>query len=87
MYYALQCIEQIYKKQNKELIVTSALDGKHAIDSLHYSGKAVDIRIRNLKTPINVYNKIITILSDDFDVLLYSTHIHIEYQPKNIKRG
>ena len=65
-----------------EMTVTSALDGKHGVKSLHYKGLAIDIRTRDMKKPVDCYKRIKDKLDKDFDVVLEKTHIHIEYDPK-----
>lgn len=76
-----------------DCVITSGDEqsAKHAQTSLHYCGMAVDIRIMN---PINgapMFDAILFVdrlkkhLNCDFDVILESNHIHIEFQPK--RRG
>jgi len=69
----------------KEAIITSGRDGKHSPGSLHYSGNAVDLRIRHLVEGES--GKILlllqTWLTDEFDVVLEEDHIHVEFQPKS----
>jgi hypothetical protein len=53
--------------------------------SFHYSGLAVDIRTNDVP-PADVPRLIARIKScvgDDFDAILETDHIHIEFQPKN----
>lgn len=66
--------------------ITSGRDGKHSSTSLHYCGRAVDLRIRDLpypeKTSKLIAGKLKYILGSDYDVILESDHIHIEYDPQ-----
>jgi hypothetical protein len=78
----LLAAQRIYDKYGAELVVTSALDGKHSKGSLHYTGEAVDLRSRTLKAPSLVASEIRDALGPDFDVVVESDHIHMEYQPK-----
>jgi len=82
--FALNVANDIYAKHGQELVITSLNDGKHSSTSLHYSGCAADLRI-------NYFNKTLakTVRLDidkrlgiDYDVILESDHIHIEYQPR-----
>tara|TARA_S200002703_G_scaffold160053_1_gene176366 strand:- start:8154 stop:8492 length:339 start_codon:yes stop_codon:yes gene_type:complete len=83
-------VDDIFRQDGKELVLTSISDGKHSFKSLHYSGNAVDIRIWDL-TKSEAYKitvKANLLLGDDFDIVLELTddgelsHIHMEYQPK-----
>jgi len=68
----------------REMIITSANDGKHGRNSLHYKDRAIDIRTRDLP-----HEKITALaaalqmeLGDDWDVVVEKTHIHVEFDPK-----
>lgn len=64
--------------------VTSCCDGDHQPNSLHYVGRAVDIRTRYLHPDDQKYivSQIKSALGDNFDVVLEDDHIHLEYDPK-----
>lgn len=82
---ALLVADGIYQDFGYDMTVTSLKDGKHMMKSLHYVGKAADIRISNVRKmdTIHIFKALIEALTDDFDVVLEPTHIHIEYDPKN----
>jgi len=80
----------VLKEAGSNTILTSGSEqsARHGVTSLHYSGCAVDIRIRDpykgvdlfdAKEAVDLLNKHLSI---DFDVILESDHIHMEYQPK-----
>ena len=73
------------EKLSKEIVITSVLDGKHGKNSLHYSGNAFDIRtwIYTTKELIYFVEDLTRELGKDYDVVLESDHIHIEYDPDN----
>jgi len=70
--------------------ITSGVDGKHSYASSHYLGYAVDLRTRyddrSEQWSKGVKNHLVQELKSrlgaDFDVVMHSTHIHLEYQPK-----
>jgi hypothetical protein len=74
----------------RKLVVTSVCDGRHKKGSLHYKGLAFDVRTwaNGEGEQLGVDDKEIMakdyreVLGPDFDVVVESTHIHIEYQPK-----
>lgn len=73
-------LDTIYKMIGVELVVTDAI--RKGDGSLHNSGHAVDVRTRDL-THIQkacVLSLLIMHLGNDYDVIAYDTHFHIEYQ-------
>ena len=68
----------------RDLTVTSITDGKHSVNSLHYQGRAVDLRNRNLEDHEQevALQELRRHLGKDYDVVLEPTHIHVEYDPK-----
>jgi len=78
---ALCVLDEIYKKYDSELVITSTYDGNHLPCSLHYQHLAVDFRFP--KSQINmVVSEIRNRLGSDYDVVVESDHIHLEYDPK-----
>lgn len=65
-----------------ELVITAGRDGKHMPTSLHYQGKAADIRVWNILDAIRERMK--SIVGPDFDLILErnNPHYHLEYDPK-----
>jgi len=79
---ALEIAESVYRHESAELVVTSVTDSEHKRGSLHYAGQAADLRTRGLIDVIQTANGLRDRLGDDFDVVVESDHIHVEYQPK-----
>lgn len=73
----------IWQSLGQRLVVTSCIDGKHSRGSFHYSGNAIDLRTRYFEDKGQEATiRLKEALTDEYDVVLESTHIHIEYQPK-----
>lgn len=64
--------------------LTSGTEGKHSPGSLHYVGLAIDIGLLNIpqNTRIIIRDSARDALGLEYDVVLESDHLHIEYQPK-----
>ncbi len=64
--------------------ITSARGDKHGAGSYHPLGLAIDVRTRGLSadTILTLVDDLRAALGTDYDVVLESDHIHIEYQPK-----
>lgn len=85
MLIVLQIADCIYKKHGQDCIVTSGNDGLHKMNSLHYTGYAVDLRTRCLQdreTEQNVAAELAAALGAEFDIVLEKNHLHIEYDPE-----
>lgn len=80
----LKHADKIWRKYGQELVVTSARDGIHSAGSLHYYGRAVDLRTRYFSegTLNEVVEELRSVLGEDYDVIVHSTHAHIEFDPK-----
>lgn len=71
-----------------QLWITSLTDGRHSSTSLHYKGKAVDLRVHNIPQAKRqtIANDLKRRLSPGFDVIYgapdHLDHIHIEHDEK-----
>lgn len=90
MVAALPIVDQVYLHYGKECVITSAKDGKHMEGSKHNSdgwnkepSDAIDTRTFyfNKETRIKVAGTLQSQLGINYDVVLESNHIHIEYDP------
>lgn len=70
--------------ENYIMTITSGNDGIHMRGSKHYSNEAIDIRKFDMKNPAVVTEEIKEYLGKDYDVILKKTHIHIEYDRKEV---
>lgn len=80
----LMVADTVYARYNTELVVTSIMEGRHMTNSKHYDGLAADLRIKNVLAVrhMELLGALKNSLGWDFDVVLESDHIHIEYDPK-----
>lgn len=79
--------EKIWKRYGREegITITSGLDGVHSAGSLHYYGRAIDLRTRYFSESEKsvVFQELKEVLDETlYDVVSHSTHIHVEYDPK-----
>ena len=65
-------------------VITSASDGTHGPNSLHYQGLALDIRTRHVIPAmlLLIVRDAKNELGDQFDVVQEDDHLHVEFDPK-----
>lgn len=78
----------VFMKRGVPLTLTACSDGKHKNGSLHYQGKAVDIRLPSRyshedEIDLTVLVECREALGEQYDIILESDHIHLEYDPKS----
>lgn len=80
----LPIVNDIIRWTGEEMVITSGLEGLHMQGSLHYVGRAIDIRLPFKENNKNewVVSVIQVALGKDFDVILENDHIHIEFDPE-----
>ena len=81
----LKAADIIWKQQGHELVVTSARDSMHSAGSLHYYGRAVDLRTNYFKDDSSIRSvaqRLRDTLGPNYDVIVHTTHMHVEYDPK-----
>ena len=82
MFKAAVIAEEVYCKYGAELVITSANDSKHGANTLHHKGLALDLRTWSLSgRETQVASELQKALGDEYDVVLESDHIHVEYDP------
>lgn len=76
--------ETMYNQYGVDLVVTSVSDGKHKQGSKHYVGMGADLRTSHLKPgeAEQIVAGLKAELDADFDIVLESDHVHLEYDPK-----
>ena len=88
--YTIAC--QVYTKVTGNpyaCVITSGSDGKHGPNSLHYKGKALDLRITTIPPALLpvVQKDLKWALGSQFDVVLEADHFHIEFDPKEPEKS
>lgn len=79
-------VERVFTELGHEPVLTSGRDGKHSWGSKHYADCAWDFRTNffpNVVTKQKAAEGIRDRLGSDFDVVLETTHLHVEYDPKD----
>ncbi len=79
---ALVVADELYHKKDETLIIYHLMDGEHMKGSLHYVGSAGDLSVPQLSNPLAMVTDLRAALGSDYDVVYETTHIHIEFQPK-----
>ena len=82
---AMTVADQVYQElTGNEVTITEVTGGKHGIGSLHYVGAAIDLRIWGLSKDMltKIVLRLRECLGENYDVVLESDHIHVEFQPK-----
>ncbi len=77
--------ERVFEKAGFECTITSCVDGQHMVGSLHSKGAAIDLRTRHVPHAIElrqIVDRIKECLGAEYDVVVETDHLHIEYDPK-----
>lgn len=84
MEHARRIVARVWVQYGYQLVVTSGYEGQHSADSLHYRGLAEDYRTRDIASSMlpRMVDDVKALLGRDYDVVLESTHLHVEYDPK-----
>jgi len=84
MEYARRIVARVYARFGYELTVTSGYEGSHDAASLHYKGLAEDYRTRDLRPGDveRIASEIRAMLGTDYDVIVETNHLHVEFDPK-----
>lgn len=86
MIFAAYRVEGILMDMNVECWITSARDGKHKKDSLHYVGFALDFRTKDIQPNAlpDFEDEVKRALGPQFDVVLEVDHLHVEWDVKGV---
>lgn len=78
----------LWDSLGQKLVITSANDARHGPGTLHDNSRACDYRTRYFKPEDlpSIAKALHRLLGADYDVVIESTHIHVEYDPKDPKK-
>lgn len=82
---AVMAADVVWRNHGQRLVVTSLTDGDHSEGSRHHCGDGVDLRTRyfaDQEEIERVAQELRESLTDDYDVVVEATHIHVEYDPR-----
>lgn len=86
---AYPIINRVFEQCGYECIITSANDSKHGPNSLHYKGKALDLRTKHIQMmdKTKLIQGLKASLGPQFDVVFEAEgsaneHCHVEFDPK-----
>jgi hypothetical protein len=85
MSIALTVIASQFHAVGLNCIITSGTDGRHKRASAHYTGRALDFRTWGFASHADALEfaaDVKAALGRDFDVVLESDHLHVEWDPK-----
>ena len=83
LFYAQMVLDSVTQSVvGRPAIVTSVEDGRHTATSLHYRGRALDLRTRDLSHAQKRKYAIAlrSALGPGWEVIIESDHIHVEYE-------
>lgn len=83
--YGIPVIDAIHRViVGRDAIITAGTDGQHMTGSLHYRGRALDLRTHDIAPAkrLELRDALSRGLGPGWDVVLESTHLHVEYDPK-----
>ncbi len=82
MAYFIAC--GVYNKYGHDCILTEGTGARHSKGSQHPLGYAIDLRISNLHPEeiTKITDLIRASLAGEYQVILETDHIHIEFDPK-----
>jgi hypothetical protein len=81
--FACIIAEGIFAQYGVPCVITEGTEGKHTPHSHHKKGLAVGFRTRMVPAELHeeLAERLEKALGDEFQVILHTTHIHVEYDP------
>lgn len=82
IYSIFPILDELWDEEGLTCWITSANEGTHASNSLHYKSLAIDLRRWGLDDPKSFVQTLQRELGADYDVVLEDNHIHVEWDPQ-----
>lgn len=67
----------------KSITITEGTGGKHSPKSLHYKGRALDVRSSDVPNRDQFLKALRAYFGPDYDVVFEGDHFHIEFDPQS----
>jgi len=84
---AIVVADGVYSEAGHDAVITAVRDGKHKDGSLHYRGQAFDLRTvaagMSPEKSERIASKLRAALGPQFEVVVETDHIHVEFDPKD----
>lgn len=79
----INVVHSVHVARGIAMTITSVTDGRHSSGSLHHCGRAFDCRTRHLTADEAnaLAHDVVDALGPEWDVVLESTHLHVEHDP------
>jgi hypothetical protein len=84
---AIMVCDAVLAARGIDTVLTSVTDGVHSPGSYHYAGFAFDLRtwaVDSDRSKLELVDAIREALTDEFDVVLEHSHIHVEMDLRKI---
>lgn len=83
---AIIIVNEVYQSFGYEFVITSLNDSEHIEGTLHFNGNAFDARVKHIPLEKRqlLVNRIVKHLNSNYDVVLETNHLHIEYDAKKL---
>lgn len=84
--FGMMVVNNVFEQLGEQLVITSVCEGVHGSWSYHPAGLAFDLRLPVDEDKDMVGAVLRDALGSEFDVVVESDHIHVEYEVRRIHR-
>lgn len=83
---AMLAAYSVFMSEGWMCIISSGVEGKHKRQSAHYTGRAIDLRTKQVgisrEQAEGIKAKLQFLLHEDYQIFVEADHIHIEFDPQ-----